>query len=62
MVKDGELICEATPEHIGRSTHIWSATVTDKSGKKVALFRCTQMVLQPEQGNLNLKKDVLNHP
>ena len=54
MIKQGVLLCEAVPEHIGRSTHIWAATVTDATGKKIALFRCTQMILMPESGNLVL--------
>ncbi|MGH9199500.1 MAG: PaaI family thioesterase, partial [Acidimicrobiia bacterium] len=36
----------ATPVHVGRSTHVWDAEVTNEStGKTIALFRCTQMVL-----------------
>ncbi|MEM5389373.1 PaaI family thioesterase [Paraburkholderia phymatum] len=31
--------------HLGRSTQVWDATVTDPNGKTMALFRCTQMVL-----------------
>jgi uncharacterized protein (TIGR00369 family) len=43
--RDGLLRCEATAEHLGRSTQVWSATVLNPQGKKMALFRCTQMVL-----------------
>jgi 1,4-dihydroxy-2-naphthoyl-CoA hydrolase len=43
--REGLLRCEATAEHLGRSTQVWSATVVNPQGKKMALFRCTQMVL-----------------
>jgi 1,4-dihydroxy-2-naphthoyl-CoA hydrolase len=41
-----ELICVATPAHLGRRTQIWDAVVTVGTGNRpVALFRCTQLVL-----------------
>ncbi len=43
---DGVISCEATAQHLGRTTHIWDAKVTHKD-KTIALFRCTQMVLWP---------------
>lgn len=43
--RDGLLRCEATGEHLGRTTQVWSATVFNPEGKKMALFRCTQMIL-----------------
>jgi 1,4-dihydroxy-2-naphthoyl-CoA hydrolase len=43
---DGVIDCVATPAHLGRTTQVWDATVTHRdSGKTIALFRCTQMVL-----------------
>jgi 1,4-dihydroxy-2-naphthoyl-CoA hydrolase len=43
---EGLIECEATLVHGGRATQVWDATVTDdESGKKLALFRCTQMIL-----------------
>jgi uncharacterized protein (TIGR00369 family) len=40
--------CDCTPAHLGRQTHVWDAVVTNEStGKQMALFRCTQMVLAP---------------
>ena len=43
---DGELHCEANRVHGGRMTQVWDATVRDaRSGKNIALFRCTQMIL-----------------
>ena len=38
--------CVCTPVHLGRQTHVWDAVVTNETtGKTMALFRCTQMVL-----------------
>jgi uncharacterized protein (TIGR00369 family) len=40
--------CRCTPAHLGRQTHVWDAVVTNETtGRTIALFRCTQMVLQP---------------
>jgi uncharacterized protein (TIGR00369 family) len=47
--RDGHLECEATLVHGGRTTQVWDAKVTSKeSGKALALFRCTQLILYPE--------------
>jgi uncharacterized protein (TIGR00369 family) len=43
--RNGLLRCEARPVHLGRTTHVWDATVTN-DGRDVALFRCTQLVLR----------------
>lgn len=44
--REGTIECVATPAHIGRTTQVWDATVTHKeTGKTIALFRCTQMIL-----------------
>ncbi|HET9823357.1 MAG TPA: PaaI family thioesterase [Burkholderiaceae bacterium] len=44
--RDGTLDCVASAVHLGRTTQVWDATVTHRdSGKTLALFRCTQMVL-----------------
>jgi len=38
--------CRCTPVHLGRQTHVWDAEVTNETtGRRMALFRCTQMVL-----------------
>ena len=43
---EGIIECEATLVHGGGATQVWDATVTDdESGKKLAVFRCTQMIL-----------------
>jgi uncharacterized protein (TIGR00369 family) len=44
--REGTIACRATPVHLGRTTQVWDAVVTHEStGGKIALFRCTQMVL-----------------
>lgn len=46
---EGTIECVATPAHLGRTTQVWDATVTHAdSGKTIALFRCTQMLLYPK--------------
>jgi 1,4-dihydroxy-2-naphthoyl-CoA hydrolase len=45
--KEGAIRCEARPIHMGRMTQVWDAEVTDEAtGKTIAVFRCTQMVLR----------------
>ena len=47
--RDGTIEVLATAGHLGRTTQVWDATVTHReSGKTIALFRCTQMVLWPK--------------
>ena len=46
--REGWLDCVATAVHMGRTTQVWDATVSDGKGKTIALFRCTQMVLWPK--------------
>ena len=44
---DERVVCRAVPAHLGRQTHVWDCTVTNEStGRTMALFRCTQMVLR----------------
>ena len=48
-VKEGSIACVASAQHLGRNTQAWDATVTDEAtGRKLALFRCTQMILWPK--------------
>lgn len=43
---EGTIECTAKPSHLGRTTHVWDAIVTHReSGKTIALFRCTQMII-----------------
>lgn len=47
--RDGTIICVAKAVHKGKTTQVWDAIVTHKeSGKTIALFRCTQMILYPQ--------------
>jgi uncharacterized protein (TIGR00369 family) len=47
--RDGAIACRATPVHLGRTTQVWDAVISvEASGAKIALFRCTQMVLWPK--------------
>jgi uncharacterized protein (TIGR00369 family) len=47
--KEGEVVaCTARLAHGGRMTQVWDAeAVNQTTGKTIALFRCTQMVLYP---------------
>lgn len=48
-VRDGEILCRATPAHLGRRTQVWDASViAAANGKVLAHFRCTQLVLWPD--------------
>jgi 1,4-dihydroxy-2-naphthoyl-CoA hydrolase len=44
--RQGTLLGSAKPAHLGKTTQVWDAIVTHKeSGKTIALFRCTQLIL-----------------
>lgn len=47
--RDGAIECVATAAHLGKTTQVWDAVVTHKeTGKTIAMFRCTQMILYPK--------------
>ncbi|HEY0956413.1 MAG TPA: PaaI family thioesterase [Roseateles sp.] len=47
--REGTISCVARAVHLGKTTQVWDAVVKHKdSGKTLALFRCTQMVLYPK--------------
>ena len=49
--REGSIECVAKLVHSGRTTQVWDAVVTHlESGKTIALFRCTQMILYPRPG------------
>jgi uncharacterized protein (TIGR00369 family) len=49
-LREGVAACTATAQHLGGNTQVWDAVVTDEdNGKKIAIFRCTQMVLWPKK-------------
>jgi uncharacterized protein (TIGR00369 family) len=44
--REGTIVSVARAVHSGRSTQVWDAVVTHKeSARTLALFRCTQMIL-----------------
>ena len=43
--REGRIRTECVAEHLGRTTHVWSATVFGPDDKRIALFRCTQLIL-----------------
>ncbi len=44
--RDGVIEVHAKAVHMGRTTHCWDAEVRHRdTGKVIALFRCTQMIL-----------------
>ena len=44
--REGRIRCVAKPVHMGRTTQVWDAEITrNETGKTIALFRCTQMIL-----------------
>lgn len=49
--REGTLECRATAAHLGKTTQVWDAVVTHReTGRTVALFRCTQMILYAKGG------------
>jgi uncharacterized protein (TIGR00369 family) len=49
--REGTIECVAKAIHIGRTTQLWDAVVTHReTGKTIALFRCTQLVIYPQGG------------
>jgi uncharacterized protein (TIGR00369 family) len=50
--REGTIKCVATAVHRGKTTQVWDAVVTHgESGRTIALFRCTQMVLYAKQAS-----------
>mgnify|MGYP006292355719 CR=1 FL=1 len=48
-VREGVVACTATAQHLGKTTQVWDAVVTDEAtGKKLALFRCRSLILWPK--------------
>jgi len=48
--REGTIECVARSVHLGRTTQVWDSVVTHReSGKTIALFRCTQMILYPKK-------------
>lgn len=49
--RTGIVRTEAVLMHRGNRTQVWDAEVFDDSGKRIALFRCTQLILWPAPSN-----------
>ncbi len=46
VAEGGVIFGRATPAHLGRTTQVWDAVVSDEATEKtIALFRCTQLLL-----------------
>lgn len=44
--RNGTIDCVAKAAHLGKTTQVWDAVVTHReTGKTIAMFRCTQMIL-----------------
>jgi 1,4-dihydroxy-2-naphthoyl-CoA hydrolase len=49
--REGTVVCEARPAHLGKSTQVWDAVVKHRETEKTLVrFRCTQMILYPKPG------------
>jgi uncharacterized protein (TIGR00369 family) len=49
---EGAVTCEARLVHGGRTTQVWDAEVkSETTGKTIAIFRCTQMILTRPRGD-----------
>jgi 1,4-dihydroxy-2-naphthoyl-CoA hydrolase len=47
--REGTLAASAKPVHLGKTTQVWDTIVTHReTGKTLALFRCTQLILYPK--------------
>lgn len=47
--REGTIEVDARAVHLGRTTQVWDAIITHHdSGRSIALFRCTQLVLWPK--------------
>lgn len=45
-IKEGSILAEAVLRHGGKTTQIWDVTLKNEvTGKSIALFRCTQLIL-----------------
>ena len=48
-LREGAAVCVAELLHGGRTTQVWDARVTDEAtGRLMAAFRCTQIILYPK--------------
>lgn len=45
---EGRVHARTTPVHVGGTTQVWDCELTSDKGKRMALFRCSQLVLRPK--------------
>lgn len=43
--RDGDVMAEALPLHVGRSTQVWEVRIVDETEKLVCISRCTLAVV-----------------
>ena len=49
--RNGVVSCKAQIAHAGRTTQVWDAEILgEETGRTIALFRCTQMLLYATNG------------
>jgi uncharacterized protein (TIGR00369 family) len=41
----GRVVAEAVPVHQGKRTHVWESRVTREDGRLLAIFTCTQLIM-----------------
>ncbi len=44
-VTSGVITCEASLLHAGRTTQVWDAIVRCDAGRRIAAFRCTELII-----------------
>jgi len=60
--REGMVECVAKAVHLGKTTQVWDATVSHReSGKTIALFRCTQMVLYAPSDSVGPRGESAGH-
>lgn len=48
--REGTITCSARAVHMGRTTQVWDAQVFhQQTGRTIAMYRCTQMLLYPRK-------------
>ena len=45
---EGRVLAKTIPVHVGGTTQVWDCELTSDKGKRMALFRCSQLMLRPK--------------